>query len=511
MFKQRWFRSLFIRRAIVFILVLVQFLYLIYALISSSITSNFINAAFSFLSLCISFVIVVRPGHSSYKLAWIFLIFLSPILGTGMYLFFNHQITPRITDKKYMEILKKTKGIKTVGEGSLSNAKLTAPNHARLVSYLDEHSGFPVYKNTDVKYFPLGEFKWEAMLDELKKAEKYIFLEYFIIQEGVFWDSILEILKEKAKAGVKVRILYDDFGCFFLLPSNYPKKLKEYGIECVAFNPFRPFLSSIQNNRDHRKICSIDGKVCFTGGINLADEYVNEKVRHGHWKDTAVMLTGEAAWGMTVMFLEMWELSTLKTENIKDYMPDFSLPEGFAEGFVQPYCDTPIDKENVGENVYLKIIQNTKNYLYINTPYLIIDEVMSHSLALAAKSGVDVKITTPGIGDKWFVHETTRSYYRDLINSGVEIYEYEKGFNHAKTFVSDDEIATVGTTNLDFRSLYLHFECGALIIKSPAIQDIKNDYIETLKKCKRISFEDCKRNIPRKLLQNILRLFAPLL
>ena len=326
------------------------------------------------------------------------------------------------------------------------------------------------------------------------------------------WDSILSILKEKASRGVKVRLIYDDIGCFLLLPQNYPQQLRQFGIECVLFNPFRPFLTAKQNNRDHRKIISIDGKVAYTGGINLADEYINAIEKHGHWKDAGILMEGKAAWSFTLMFLEMWQVCTGQRENIRVYYPWLEQPCTVSgEGFVQPYADSPLDTENVGEHVYLQILNQAQNYVYINTPYLIVDDSMVSALALAAKRGVDVRIITPHRWDKWVIHMTTRSYYRDLVRAGVRVYEYEKGFMHAKTFVCDDRVATVGTTNLDFRSLYLHFECGALLFDGPVIRDIKQDFLTTLPTCRPILEEQCRSNFLVHLFQEVLRLFAPLM
>lgn len=326
------------------------------------------------------------------------------------------------------------------------------------------------------------------------------------------WNGILEILKQKAAEGVKVRIIYDDMGCFLLLPQNYPAQLKKYGIDCVLFNPFMPMLTAMQNNRDHRKIAVIDGKTAFTGGINLADEYINAIDKHGHWRDSAIMIKGKAAWSFTLMFLQMWELCKKTDEDYSVYYPwndePCSVPN---DGFVQPYSDSPMDTENVGEHVYLQMINNAKDYVYINTPYLIVDDSMISALSLAAKSGVDVRIVTPHKWDKWIVHKATRSYYYELIKAGVKIYEYTDGFNHSKTFVSDDTTATVGTINMDFRSLYLHFECGVWLCGSKAVKDIKEDFLSTLEVCQQITEDDCSKNPFVRLLQQILRLFAPLM
>ena len=377
------------------------------------------------------------------------------------------------------------------GEG-YAQAVADIPEYLPQVRYLQGFAGFPVYTGSTAKYLSPGEVKFQHLLEELEKAEQYIFLEYFIVQEGVMWDAILEILKRKVRQGVKVRLMYDDLGCFFLLPKDYAEQMKKLGIECVVFNPFRPFLTVVQNNRDHRKIVSIDGKVAFTGGINLADEYINAVEKHGHWKDASIMVTGRAAWSFTLMFLQMWEVCTGLDEDYTLYYPwkDAPCPVR-SDGFVQPYADSPMDKENVGEHVYMQIINNAKKCVYINTPYLIIDDSMVSALCLAAISGVDVRIVTPHIWDKKLVHMTTRSYYRELISAGVKIYEYSKGFIHSKTFVSDDRVGTVGTTNLDFRSLYLHFECGTLLIDNRAVMEIKEEFLKTLEICQPVTLEEC--------------------
>jgi cardiolipin synthase len=357
-----------------------------------------------------------------------------------------------------------------------------------------------------------GEVKFERLVEVLKKAEKYIFLEYFSISDGSFWSAVLEILKEKAANGVDVRIIYDDVGCFLLLPRNYPGKLADMGIKCVIFNPFRPIITAKQNNRDHRKIAVVDGKFAITGGINLSDEYINACKKYGHWKDAAVLVEGEAAWSFTLMFLQMWNVCTKIKEDYLHFYPweteECLIPD---DGFVQPYADSPLDPERVGEHVYLQIIYNSKKYLYINTPYLIIDDSMMTALALAAKSGVDVRIITPHYPDKPYVHMITRSNYRELVSAGVKIYEYTDGFIHAKTFISDGKIATVGTTNLDYRSLYLSFECGVSMYESKAVTEIYEDFMNTLVKCHQILEQDCKSNRLMRLLQNVLRLLSPLL
>ncbi len=383
----------------------------------------------------------------------------------------------------------------------------------RQSKYINDYGHFPVYRNTATEYYKCGEEMFPAMLEALRSAEHFIFMEYFIINQGYMVQTIVDILEEKAKQGVEVRLIYDDMGCIGTLPPHYYKILQKKGIKCAAFNPFRPVMSVIMNNRDHRKILVVDGTVGFTGGINLADEYINKIERFGYWKDTGVRIEGEGVWSLTNMFLGMWNSIVRSSEDYKKYLPSVYQTKAFAEdGFVQPYGDSPLDHENVGENIYLNIISRAKKYVYIFTPYLIIDHETLVTLRNAAKSGVDVRIVTPGIPDKKMVYLLTQSYYTPLLEAGVKIYQYTPGFLHAKSFVCDDEIATVGSVNLDFRSLYLHFECGVFMYRSKAVMQVKQDCMETFACSEEISLAFCrKRPLPVRMLQSLLRLFAPLM
>ncbi len=509
--RKKWFRALLRSRFIIIVMLISQILFLIW-IVNSSRTSTTISGIMAFISFCVSVYIISKKDKGAYKLTWIFLVLLFPVFGGLFYLMFNFQLSYKRYSKKICDIEQKAKKLFVLAGTAYEKAEKKIPEYLPQVEYLQNYAGFPIYENTQTKYLSPGEVKFEYLVEELRKAEKYIFLEYFIVQEGKMWNTILDILKEKASRGVLIRILYDDMGCFFLLPKNYPKELKKYGIECIAFNPFRPILSTVQNNRDHRKIAIVDGKVAFTGGINLADEYINAIEKHGHWKDASIMLFGKAAWSFTLIFLQMWELCTGIDEDYSKYYPWQNRScNTESDGFVQPYADSPMDNENVGEHVYLQIINNAKKYVYINTPYLIIDDSMTSALCLAAKSGVDVRIVTPHIADKWWVHMTTRSYYRELIKAGVKIYEYTNGFIHSKIFIADDEVATVGTANLDFRSLYLHFECGVRLYESRAISAAKEDFLETLDICHRMTSKDCKSNLFIRILQDVMRIFAPLM
>lgn len=510
--NQRWFRALFRRRALVIALLLIQIAFVGMLIFTGSQAFQWINGVLRIVSFLAALYIVSKKDKGAYKTAWIFLILTFPLFGGLMYLLVHSQATTRWVAKEIRRSEEKAAPLYRLPGDGYAQAEAAIGDRFPQVRYLQNFMGFPIYTHTATTYYSPGEEMFAALLPELEKAEHYIFLEFFIIHEGVMWDSILEILKRKAKQGVTVRLIYDDMGCFLLLPTDYPKQLEQMGISCIKFNPFRPFLSAIQNNRDHRKIISIDGKVAFTGGINLADEYINAIERFGHWKDSAIKVEGEAAWSFTLMFLQMWDACRRENEDFSRYYPWQTNPcPVIGDGFVQPYMDSPMDTENVGEHVYLQILNQAKDYVYINTPYLIVDDSMVSALTLAAKRGVDVRIITPHKWDKWAIHMTTRSYYRELVKAGVKIYEYTNGFNHSKTFVSDDCTATVGTTNLDFRSMYLHFECGALLFNCEAVSQVKEDFLNTLTICQPITEEDCRHNVFVRLFQDILRLFAPLM
>lgn len=495
----------------VIVLLLVQIAFLVLFFTASTEASTIMQISLRLISYAVALYIISRKGKAANKLTWIVIIFAFPIFGGILYLWIRLQYSTRFV-RLLNHYSNEQDYIIKPAEKALIPASELYPQNESLMRYLQGHVAFPVYRNTSAKYFGSGEEFYESLLCELEKAEKYIFLEFFIVSEGEMLDSIVEILRRKTAAGVEVRVMYDDIGCFLTLPRDYAKVLREMGINCRVFNTFRPVLSAIQNNRDHRKIVSIDGKVAFTGGINIADEYINRIEKYGHWRDAGIMLSGDAAWSFTVMFLRVWDSMSRRPENFSAFLPPvFKRDIALDNQFVQPYCDSPMDKENVGEHVYMNIINNAKKYLYISTPYLIIDDSMISALTLAAKSGVDVRIMTPQRWDKVFVHMTSRSYYRDLLDAGVKIYEYTNGFNHAKTFVSDDCVATVGTTNLDFRSLYLHFECGVCLYGASAVADIRDDFERTLERCTEITPSDCKNSAFIRFIQEVLRIFAPLM
>ncbi len=459
------------------------------------------------LSLIIVFSIVSKQDNPMYKIAWIIPIMMVPVLGGFFYLLFGKRnISPRI--RRRLEQL----NVKNIGL-NVQNPEILAemranPQAAKQAYYIAQSVGYPVYKNTETIFLTPGEEKFAVMVEELKKAKKFIFLEYFIIEEGKMWNPILDILTDKVKEGVDVRVMYDDLGSIGTLPTRYYKKLQQRGIKVQVFNPFKPSLDVFMNYRDHRKICVIDGNVGITGGINLADEYINAYEKHGYWKDSSILLRGDAVWSLTTMFLTIWESETGSDENYELYRPT-NLYQN--DGFVQPFADSPIDWELSGENVYMNMINSATKSICIETPYLIIDNEMMTALCLAAKSGIRVDIVTPHVADKWFVHEVTRSNYKQLIQAGVNIYEFTPGFIHAKVVVVDDEYAVVGTQNFDYRSFYLHFECGVWMYRSSAIQQVSADFKEILKVSQKFALEDCKIPWYKRPIRGFLKVFAPLM
>lgn len=462
------------------------------------------------MSVAAALAIVGSRMEPGYKIAWLLLVLPFPVFGGIFFLLVGGGAVPKRTQRRMQGMLEKSaQALKD--DFKADDLLPLGGDAAGQASYLERRAACPAYTNTETEYFPLGDLAFPRMLEELEKAERYIFLEYFIIQPGVFWDSILAVLERKAAMGIEVRVVYDDFGCMFTLPRDYNEFLIRKGIQCRVFNRLMPVMSLRLNNRDHRKLLIIDGKVGFTGGINLADEYINVRERYGHWKDSAIVLEGDAVWSMTVMFLTMWDNIANWNEDFEYYHPP-AAPVRPWTGYVQPYTDTPLDREAVGHAVYLNMISKAKNYIYITTPYLVVDVATNTALCNAAKSGVDVRIITPHIPDKRYVFEVTRAHYPPLLEAGVKIYEYTPGFIHAKNFVVDDRFATVGTVNLDYRSLFLHFEDGIWLCEAPCIRDIRKDFWDTMTKSELISLRRFKHlNIILQLYRSILRVFAPLM
>lgn len=496
-----------IRIIISAILLLVQLSALFAFFFNLSVHSTGVFTISTALGILMVIYIVNRRGNPSYKIAWIIFILLFPIFGISVFLLWGGgRVLPHNRRKmekceaNYFPYLK-------TDEETKNKLCYFDISHSRQADYLTHESGFPIYDGTSSEFLSPGEKFFPRFLEELRQAEKYIFIEFFILAEGEMWDEIFEILKEKAKSGVEVKIIFDDFGSIKRQRKGFLKRVRNAGIGISVFNPIKPSFNMFMNNRNHRKIVVIDGKVALTGGINIGDEYISRIERFGHWLDCGIIIKGKAVSSFTVMFLSMWEFTTGEMLDAKSYLTDYSVD---AEGFVIPYSDDPLNDRNPAEGIYMQILNSAQKYVYIATPYLIIDSSMISTLKMAAKSGVDVRIITPHIPDKKYVHPVTQYNYLELLESGIRIYEYLPGFVHSKYFVSDDKIATVGTINMDYRSFILHFECGVWINDNSTVADIKEDFEQTLSKCKEITLEEWQhRPLLSRLKEAALHIFAP--
>lgn len=516
-FDERGFMALFKKMALKLIvigtLILIQIAVLVILVFRVAVSLPIVIFISWLLGAGIVYWLVRKDEPSAYRVAWIIIIMSIPSVGGILYLVFEENLHVKRMDarinkehNKLVDLLREDG--KDVENDSRVSSRMKGCSH-----YVQRASSYHPYKNTSSKYYHFGEFMFEDMLVDMKNAQKFIFVEYFIIAKSNMWDRMLEVLEGKAAQGVDVRLIVDDLGGSALFTRSYVKQVRETGVKVVRFNPMTPVLSLFMNNRNHRKMLIIDGDVAFNGGINISDEYINQCSRLGVWKDAGVRLEGEAISSFTHMFIKLWNTSCKQNERINNHMEYKSNGEfeSLSDGLIMPYDDSPLDNEQVGENVYIDILNQAQRYVYIFTPYLIIGENMIYALKMAAKRGIDVRIVTPGNGDSKIVHRLTRSYYEFLLKSGVRIYEYTPGFMHSKNFVSDDEIAVVGTINLDYRSLYLHFECATLFYKSSTIKDMKEDAVNTFAESREIMLSGEKQHIGGKLLDAVFRLLAPLM
>ncbi len=492
-------------------LLLLQMLFMVFCIFQISAKWLWVYRSFTILSIGIVIWLIRKYDNPAYKLAWIIVIMAFPLFGGIFYLSWGNTPLNRAR-KLYRQESAMPLRIENKDAPSVAHALAELrPDHAGIVRYIERTCGLSAWDGSQAAYFRSGEEKLASMLTELPKAERFIFLEYFILEEGEMWNSILDILVAKAAQGVDVRVLYDDAGCLTKLPAKYDLYLQSLGLQAIRFNRFIPTLNTYLNHRDHRKQCIIDGNVAYTGGINLADEYINRVQRYGYWKDTGVLVRGAAVVNMTEMFLRLWEISAGKSEDAQFL---FHPTQRWAsDGYIQPFGDSPMDDHNVGETVYMRAINSARRYVYITTPYLVLDNEMITALITAAQSGIDVRIITPGIPDKPMVYAVTRSFYQQLMKAGVRIYEYEPGFMHAKMIVTDDDLAVVGTINMDFRSFYLHFECGTLFYQGKIPLLVRQD-IESCFQQSREMDEAYLHQIvpwPQSIVASILRLLAPLM
>lgn len=557
-----------LRMVVVVILMVIGVLAVFLLILFAGQKAGWIYTMIHFIGLFLVLAIYASYKTSSIRMTWMLVIMALPIFGTLLYLFIGLDRTGYKMRRRFEDIDKILFPILPTGEEEARNARARDPHLGGIVEYIRRHAGFPVYQNTRIEYYDDALKGIEAQKRDLAKAEKFIFMEYHAIEDAESWHAIRDVLAERAKAGVEVRVFYDDMGSLGFINMDFVKRTESYGIQCRVFNPFLPGLNLFLNNRDHRKITVIDGRVGYTGGYNLANEYFHVTEPFGFWKDTGVRLEGDAVQSLTVMFLEMWNAMSAMDRDDTDFtkylavsnaayllnrkskvvsgdqaerarkerdrlrkksqgyylqmekgiMPDMRYVLGTEEydgdhlGFVQPYADSPMDDIHTGEDVYICMADGAHDYAWFITPYLIITDEMCHALSMAAKRGVDVRIITPGIPDKKLVYKLTRSYYNGLARNGVRIFEFTPGFCHAKMSIADDLVATCGTINLDYRSLYHHFENGCLYADCEAVMDTKRDFEETFAQCEEVTDYYAEgRGAFLRLEQMLLRLAAPLM
>lgn len=512
------------RAVIIFALIFAQLGIFFAAIIYASLATTYVMLAFMAFSLIMVIIIVGRPLNPSYKIIWCIMILLFPLFGGVFYLIWGEKSTSHKQSKRLKAIIERSEPLLPQDEEALEQIAQVDYDAASQARYLHSYAEAPLYGNTATRYIGSGNEKLDLILADIESAQRFIFLEYFIIEPGRMWNTVLEALERKIAEGVEVRLIYDDVGSLTRLPHGYIKTLRSKGLKVETFNQLRPQLTLLTNHRDHRKIAVIDGRVAYTGGINFSDEYINEQAPWGtkyQFKDSSVRVEGPAVWSFTVMFLQMWELTHGRRtkEDPEDYEA-YRVPAGQFDdldegtcGWVIPYADNPLDKEQVGENVYLNLVNEAHHQVLIATPYLVIDDIMTKALRLAAKRGVDVRIITPHVPDKWLTFLVTRAHYRHLLQAGVRVYEYTPGFIHSKLFVVDGHIATVGTVNLDYRSLFLHFECGLWMMGSEAVSQELEDYHALLDVSEELSLD--KHYSPKNAIvigvQAIMRFLAPVI
>lgn len=503
-----------LRLIFVAVAIIVELVWLVYVVNSLEEKYDLVNIGIRVLATVLALAIFSRFQTSNMKIPWLMLVMGFPVIGSVLYLLFGLTGSTGKMRRRYEEIDGKLLPELLQDQATFEEIERRDSSVANMTRYIYDYAKYPVYQNTDVTFYPDAAAGLEAQKEALRGAKNFIFMEYHAIEDRESFAAIRSILREKVREGVEVRVFYDDLGSIGFINGDFIKRLEADGIHCRVFNPMLPIVNIFFNNRDHRKITVVDGIIGFTGGYNIANEYFNITHPFGHWKDTGIRLVGDAVRSMTVMFLEMW--NAVKDSDIDDTSFDrFLHPIEYTAKehcYVQPYADNPIDDEQVGENVYMNIINNAQDYVYFMTPYLIITDEMNHALGLAAKRGVDVRIITPGIPDKMIVYGCTRSYYANLIRHGVRIFEYAPGFLHAKQCVSDGKVATCGTINLDYRSLYHHFEDGCLLYDCDAVWDIKRDFDHTFRQCREMTEKyRTGRPVRTRIWNVVLRLIAPLL
>jgi cardiolipin synthase len=491
------------------LLLILQLAFLFYIIYDSSLYSVWGFTLSMIVGAITSVFIINKRGNADHKITWIIFILIFPIFGISVYILWGGgRVLPHL--RKKMEVCESHyKPYLKTDQTAINSMRYFDMPHSRQAEYLINDSKMPLYNNVSAEYLPSGERFFERLLEELKKAKQYIFIEFFIIAEGYMWDEIYSILKQKATEGVEIKIIFDDFGSIKRQRRGFLQKIRNDGIEISIFNPIYPLFNTYLNNRNHRKIVVIDGETAFTGGINIGDEYINREERFGHWMDSGIIIKGNAVTSFLCMFCTMWEFITGSMIDAKSHIKETYLID---DGFAIPYNDGPLNNNNPAEGIYSQILNSAQRYVYIMTPYLVIDDMMTATLCMAAKSGVDVCIITPHIPDKWYVHNVTQYNYLELLQAGVKIFEYTPGFIHSKVFLSDDLISTVGSVNMDYRSFVFHFECGVWLSNRKLALDIKQHFREILAVSQEITLEDWqKRPLKQRFKQAILHIFGPLM
>ena len=504
----KFFSRILNRITITVVLVALQVAWVLWAFFSLTTGRVWVNVGLQLLSLFMMLYLVRKDENSAYKIGWIALMGVLPLLGGALYLSFGNKRPAKQLRSKLQAVDEAHRADLVQQPDQVAGLDASGLGMSR---YLARYGRYPAWKNTAAQYFACGEAMYPQLLADLEKAEKSIFLEFFIVSHGCMWNGIEKILRRKAAQGVDVRLIYDDFGSLLGLPADFIVRMERAHIRCIPFNPVVPLVSLVMNHRDHRKIVVVDGNTAYTGGINLADEYINEEERFGYWKDAALRTEGAAVWNFTVMFLDHWNAFRPSEEDYAPFMPQAESLSAQSDGVIQPYGDSPLDEEALAETVYLNIINQAQRYVYIYTPYFAVGETMLEALKAAAKRGVDVRLVLPGIPDKKLVFRLTRSYYVPLLRAGVRIYEFTPGFLHAKCYVSDDRAAVVGSINMDYRSLFLHFECGALLLYNSQVIALRDDVLRTLPECREVQLADCRTSLAGTLLDSVLRLLSPLM
>ncbi len=491
------------------LLLILQLTFLFFIIYDSSLYSVWGFTLSNLVGAITAITIINRRGNPDHKIVWIIFILIFPIFGISVYILWGGgRVLPHL--RKRMDVCEaKYKPFLKDGNDTADRLQYFDISHSRQADYLTGESGFPLYDNTSAEYLPSGERFLSRLIEEMENAKEYIYLEFFIVAEGYMWEQIHSVLKKKVQEGVEVKLIFDDFGSIKRQRRNFVQKLRKEGIAVAVFNPISPFMTTFQNNRNHRKIVVIDGIVAFTGGINIGDEYINHQKRFGHWMDSGVIIKGNAVKSFLCMFCTMWKFITDKNIDIKAHLRESNITD---DGFAIPYSDGPLYENNPAEGIYMQILNSAQKYVYIMTPYLVIDDMMTSCLCMTAKAGVEVCIVTPHIPDKWYVHNVTQYNYLELLEAGVKIYEYTPGFLHSKVFLSDDCIATVGSVNMDYRSFVFHFECGVWLSNKETALNIKQHFREILAQSKEITISNWKkRPIMTRLKQAILHIFGPLM